>query len=160
MARTEIAGEDVAPPAPRDPAEAGLAALMGRYCAGETRAFHELYAALAPRILAARPADGQAGRDLQGDFAGRGARPAGDRQAQPGRDVFAAGGVQRDPVRRQMHGHRHVPRRRRPLPVQPVPGEHRLSRLHARRHGWLRSTYHGKWLSWCLVCTGLWSHFA
>src|ERR1044071_7505160 len=29
----------------------GMAVLMGRYCAGDVAAFHELYAALAPRIL-------------------------------------------------------------------------------------------------------------
>jgi RNA polymerase sigma-70 factor (ECF subfamily) len=45
---------DSGPPKPRPgaPAEPDLAPIMARYCAGEARAFQELYAALAPRILA------------------------------------------------------------------------------------------------------------
>jgi RNA polymerase sigma-70 factor (ECF subfamily) len=51
MVRTEPLAEDDAPnPAPQ--ADDGrMAALMQRYCGGEIAAFHELYAALAPRIL-------------------------------------------------------------------------------------------------------------
>jgi RNA polymerase sigma factor (sigma-70 family) len=49
MVRTEITAEDDGSrPAPDD---GRMAALMARYCDGDISAFHELYAALAPRIL-------------------------------------------------------------------------------------------------------------
>src|SRR5436305_2204240 len=51
MAGMDIAASEEAAPGPRDPAEAGMAAVMARYCDGEARVFHELYVALAPRIL-------------------------------------------------------------------------------------------------------------
>ena len=38
-------------PAGADGEHARLAAIMGRYCDGQTLAFHELYAALAPKLL-------------------------------------------------------------------------------------------------------------
>jgi RNA polymerase sigma-70 factor (ECF subfamily) len=31
--------------------DAGMAEVMARYCAGDARAFHELYGAVAPKIL-------------------------------------------------------------------------------------------------------------
>ena len=44
-----MSADDTSPPAPDE--AAGLASLMARYCGGEIAAFHQLYAAVAPRIL-------------------------------------------------------------------------------------------------------------
>jgi len=51
MVRTEPMGEDAVPNARQDSDDGRMAALMQRYCGGDIAAFHELYAALAPRIL-------------------------------------------------------------------------------------------------------------
>src|SRR5438876_9251945 len=49
MVRTETLAKDDARADQLD--DGRMAALMARYCAGEITAFHELYSALAPRIL-------------------------------------------------------------------------------------------------------------
>src|SRR5262249_25139357 len=49
MVRTDALAEDPVPGP--EPGDGRMAALMVRYCGGEVAAFHELYAALAPRIL-------------------------------------------------------------------------------------------------------------
>jgi RNA polymerase sigma-70 factor (ECF subfamily) len=51
MVRTELLVEDGVPSAGQQADDGRMAALMERYCGGEIAAFHELYAALAPRIL-------------------------------------------------------------------------------------------------------------
>jgi RNA polymerase sigma factor (sigma-70 family) len=51
MVRTERSGEGPTRGTQAPPEDGRLAALMGRYCGGDVAAFHELYAALSPRIL-------------------------------------------------------------------------------------------------------------
>jgi RNA polymerase sigma-70 factor (ECF subfamily) len=51
MVRTEDMGEEAVPNSSQESDDGRMAALMERYCGGEIAAFHELYAALAPRIL-------------------------------------------------------------------------------------------------------------
>ena len=51
MVGTEAMAEDDVPSPQPQPDDDRMAALMVRYCGGEIAAFHELYAALAPRIL-------------------------------------------------------------------------------------------------------------
>jgi RNA polymerase sigma-70 factor (ECF subfamily) len=52
MSMTERIDDVDKPSEDADGAAAALAALMGQYCDGEVRAFHDIYASLAPRILA------------------------------------------------------------------------------------------------------------
>jgi RNA polymerase sigma-70 factor (ECF subfamily) len=49
--RTQTSVEQPALESGADPVGAAMAEIMARYCAGDARAFHELYSAVAPRIL-------------------------------------------------------------------------------------------------------------
>ena len=51
MVRTEHVVEEPAPNPSPQPDDGRMAGLMERYCGGDIAAFHELYAALSPRIL-------------------------------------------------------------------------------------------------------------